>query len=406
MASVVFFMDIEEGHILPSLALAHALRERGHQVTYIGIPDGEALVKNEGIPYQTVFQHLYPVGFREQYKHWKRRGARELLNGSEHLGEILKGAADEMVRHLRPDLLIVSTFLSLEALLLYYRLKIQTAIFTPFLRFPGSDLVQDCKQKIMSLPGALLDDLIVAVKEGGWNCRSLAELVAPLVSFPELVPCHRELLSGFHMPGPRCRYLGHSVRLREEKEGNPEEWTTSGKNILYASLGSQTISYHEKAHLFFDRMIDMMGQEVMREYQLVMSVGLGFDPRRWANLPDNVLIKQWVPQLTILQKASLAIVHGGFGTIRECIYFGVPMLVFPVAHDQHYNASLVSQKRLGRQLDVIGISAGQLAHTVQQIIDDPEMAKNIRHLKRLFQEEPPNEPGTEIVEEFLRRHIT
>lgn len=46
------------------------------------------------------------------------------------------------------------------------------------------------------------------------------------------------------------------------------------------------------------------------------------------DLPANVHAFSYVPQLKVLASADLSINHGGIHTIHECIYFGVPMLVY------------------------------------------------------------------------------
>src|SRR5262249_39837236 len=61
----------------------------------------------------------------------------------------------------------------------------------------------------------------------------------------------------------------------------------------------------------------------------------------------NVRIVPFAPQLTILKKAAVAIIHGGAGAVRECIRFQVPMLVFPATWDQPGNAARVAHHELG-----------------------------------------------------------
>lgn len=66
-------------------------------------------------------------------------------------------------------------------------------------------------------------------------------------------------------------------------------------------------------------------------------------------IPANVHFFSRVPQLRVLAEADLFITHGGFGSIKESIHYGVPMLVYPLdaKYDQNGNALKVEHHRLG-----------------------------------------------------------
>jgi UDP:flavonoid glycosyltransferase YjiC (YdhE family) len=61
-------MDIEEGHLLPSFALAHSLKRNSHQVIYISVPDNEDFIREQGFEFYPVLSTIYPKGFNERSK--------------------------------------------------------------------------------------------------------------------------------------------------------------------------------------------------------------------------------------------------------------------------------------------------------------------------------------------------
>jgi UDP:flavonoid glycosyltransferase YjiC (YdhE family) len=65
----------------------------------------------------------------------------------------------------------------------------------------------------------------------------------------------------------------------------------------------------------------------------------------------NVLFLKKVPQLKVLEKADLFITHGGFGGIKEAIFYKVPMLVYPLDmhYDQNGNAFKIEHFGLGKR---------------------------------------------------------
>ena len=68
------------------------------------------------------------------------------------------------------------------------------------------------------------------------------------------------------------------------------------------------------------------------EYQLIVSVSNYINVEDF-HVPENTIIVNKAPQLALLEKASLAIIQAGAHTIKECIFFGVPMIVSPVIAD-------------------------------------------------------------------------
>jgi UDP:flavonoid glycosyltransferase YjiC (YdhE family) len=56
-----------------------------------------------------------------------------------------------------------------------------------------------------------------------------------------------------------------------------------------------------------------------------------------------------VPQLRVLAEADVFITHAGFGSIKEAIYYGVPMLAYPLDphYDQNGNALKLEYHGLG-----------------------------------------------------------
>ena len=65
---------------------------------------------------------------------------------------------------------------------------------------------------------------------------------------------------------------------------------------------------------------------------------------------DNVLISDWLPQVTILRHPSIhsAVLHGGLGGIQEALSSGVPIVAVPFLFDQLENGVRVKVLQLWR----------------------------------------------------------
>jgi UDP:flavonoid glycosyltransferase YjiC (YdhE family) len=88
-------------------------------------------------------------------------------------------------------------------------------------------------------------------------------------------------------------------------------------------------------------------------------------------LPGNILAAIWFPQLQALQRADLIICHGGFGTLREALFYGLPLIIFPLGVDQPGNAARVVYYKLGLAGDIRNVSPQQISAMIETVIGDP-----------------------------------
>lgn len=143
------------------------------------------------------------------------------------------------------------------------------------------------------------------------------------------------------------------------------------QDICYFSLGSLA-SGNVK---LMRRIIDMLQHDKKRLY--IVSKGVNGDQYK---LADNMIGENYLPQTFVLQRVTLAIVHGGNNSITECIYFGLPMIVLPVFADQLDNAQRVADLGLGARLDVRRCNAEQLIGTVNSVLGDKRIAERCRDI--------------------------
>ena len=83
------------------------------------------------------------------------------------------------------------------------------------------------------------------------------------------------------------------------------------------------------------------------DWQLVVAPASVLPTRQLDSLPDNVHLFSWIPQLEVLQAADCAVINAGT-SIAECVYRGVPMVVYSLHfNDQNGNAARVAFHGLG-----------------------------------------------------------
>ena len=84
------------------------------------------------------------------------------------------------------------------------------------------------------------------------------------------------------------------------------------------------------------------------DWQFLVAMGPGWSNRPQNELPGNLVVVTWVPQITVLQAADLMIFHGGTASLCEAVSSGTPMLVYPQSNDQKGSAARVVYHGLGR----------------------------------------------------------
>jgi zeaxanthin glucosyltransferase len=210
------------------------------------------------------------------------------------------------------------------------------------------------------------------------------------LKLPHLILCPQDL----ELPNlvrEDCHYAEASINLQRE-EGIHFDWSKLdlNKKIIYCSLGTTSGTYEvigiRQILSFFKVLIDSVSlASYQDQYQLVLIVSEFIQEELFISMPKNVIIFNKVPQLSILNKSHLAIIAGGIHTVKECIFFGVPMIVFPVWADQFDNADRVNHHQLGLVSDIYKVSVNEMTSLIDKA-SSLSIKKNLEQWKYRFRE--------------------
>lgn len=156
---------------------------------------------------------------------------------------------------------------------------------------------------------------------------------------------------------------------------------TEGNKLIYVSLGTTTSCNVP----IMKRLISVLAKSCHRYI-----VALGPRYKQLLPLPDNMWGEKYVDQPKILPLIDLIITHGGNNTITESFYYGVPgLLVCPMFHDQLDNAARIEEKGFGIRINLFTCNELQLLGAIHRILYDKEIklkcqlaSKEIRENKR------------------------
>ncbi|XP_026735868.1 UDP-glucuronosyltransferase 1-6-like [Trichoplusia ni] len=108
------------------------------------------------------------------------------------------------------------------------------------------------------------------------------------------------------------------------------------------------------------------------------------------NLPANVHIMKWAPQMSILSHPNciLFISHGGLLSLIEAIHTTIPVIGIPVYGDQFVNIKRAVTEGYALEVDLSHSLAEDLKVAIQKMLHDIRYMKRIKEISLIFHDRP------------------
>lgn len=189
----------------------------------------------------------------------------------------------------------------------------------------------------------------------------------------------------------------------------------NGLKLIYMSLGTV---FHSNTFIF-DHFIEAIrnydkkpGQKFKSsQFRAILSVGdksmESFEKRistNQLNLPENILIREKVPQLEILKRAHLFITHSGMNSISETIKYAVPIISIPLEGDQQINGiRSCDELQLGIRLEALKTTSDMFCDTIERVLADEKYAKNIKRMSDISAKYNGRVEATKLIMNYLNQ---
>lgn len=102
----------------------------------------------------------------------------------------------------------------------------------------------------------------------------------------------------------------------------------------------------------------------------VVATTNGMRPGRPIEVPNNAVLVDWLSYSQVLDQASLAICHGGHGTVARCLSAGVPVVIAPAGGDMVETAARVQWAGVGRAIPRRLLGATALRWATMSLLAD------------------------------------
>lgn len=129
---------------------------------------------------------------------------------------------------------------------------------------------------------------------------------------------------------PTAHFLRHTSVSRPGEE-RPTWAADLPAPIVLVSLGTVV---HRVPGLY-EAIVEGLRDEPI---SLVVALGPDQDPDRLGRQPANVRVEAELPLTLLLPDCAVLVTHAGINTVKEAMSAGAPMVVVPIAGDQHYCA--------------------------------------------------------------------
>ena len=163
---------------------------------------------------------------------------------------------------------------------------------------------------------------------------------------------------------PRHAFIGSAVRS-ETADHDTMEWLErpDRRPLVVVSLGT-----------FLSARIDVLARiaAALRKVDVRVAMAIGDnDPAALGEVPSDWLVRPSLAQVTLLERASVLVTHGGNNSVTEALTHGVPMLVMPFSTDQFDGAAAVERHLAGVALDPNAASRPLIAGAVRGLLRNP-----------------------------------
>jgi zeaxanthin glucosyltransferase len=202
----------------------------------------------------------------------------------------------------------------------------------------------------------------------------------------ELVPAERLALL------PTNLFIGASLR-EESPEARVDDWlASSDEPFVYVSFGS-----------FLSVRDDVLARVVgaLKQANIRAAIATGSaDVTALGSLPNNWLVAEFLPQITLLKSAALAVTHGGNNSVTEALTWGVPLVVLPFSTDQFAGAEALERVGFGTTLAPNDATVAELKDAIEHMLNmAPENREALHDLGRHLRQ---REGHQDLIRRFLQ----
>ncbi|OPX45207.1 4'-demethylrebeccamycin synthase [Ruminiclostridium hungatei] len=186
----------------------------------------------------------------------------------------------------------------------------------------------------------------------------------------------KEMQPMSHCIGDKFALVGMDYNTGTDLQNKREENRTP---LIFISRGT---IHGSEAMEVFNKCISVLGG---MDCRVIISTGGCTAGTQFKDLPSNIKVFDFVNQKQLLKEADIFITHGGLTGVREAIFNGVPMLLYPETTDQYIASRQIAQAGAGIWLKSKPFCCAELENAIEKILKTQEYRENVKLLKAGFE---------------------
>jgi MGT family glycosyltransferase len=379
----------DAGHAFPAIALARALRGRGHDVLVETWERWREAVEGQGLAFTAAEEYKTFPPQREEPGGWRSAADAAI-------------ALLPLMEEFRPDV-VVSDILTLAPTLAAERAGVRRATLIPHVypvHEPGLPFFAFGVQPPRTPVGrAIWRGALPVLESGLRRGRDEMNETRAAVGLPPVEEFHGGISRELAMVAtfPQLEYPRrwpasvHVTGPMQFEVPYPDIEVSEGDEPLV--LVAPSTAQDPELRLVRTA-LDALADEPVR----VVATTNRLDPGPVPEAPPNAVVVDWLSYSQVMPQASLVLCHGGHGTVARALAAGVPVLCCPHVGDMAENSARVAWAGAGLMLPWRLLGTGPLRVAVRRILSDRSFAQRTGEFARWSAANDGAERGAHLVE--------
>jgi len=394
MARVLFINAGSEGHVNPTIGVVQELIARGEEVVYFTIEDFRERIEKTGATVRTFDGQKFIKAFISGGRNYLLQRINGLLLTADIvIPSVLEQIEGEFFDYIIHDSMfgcgyLLAQILKLPAINSCTTFAQTEASFNKMFEQLSKNIPTEIYKPISNQ----FQSLTEMVKE-----KYDVEVHSPYEVFCNPAPLTivyttREFQPFGESFDHTYKFVGPSISSRLKKE-NFDLTSIKEKNPIYISLGTVFNQFLD----FYKLCFKAFGNT---DHTVVMSIGEKVQISELGEIPNNFIVKNYIPQTEVLKYTKLFITHGGMNSTHEGLYYGVPLIVIPLSADQPIIAQQVSDIGAGVKLHMQNLTPHNLLETVDYMLNHLSFKENAANIRESFRKSGGYHKAVDEIFEF------
>jgi rhamnosyltransferase subunit B len=382
------------GDVLPFIAIAKELKQRGHDIRFYSNPYFERYAKDVGIAF-------VPIGTADEYLTLLGTvPSKDPIKAFTYVAQAFMQAAPLTYKAMEADIIRGETITMGSSFLFASRLLREkhgvptaTVHLAPSAFRSATNPPRMGSLHMTAATPKIIQRLVWAATDRFFFDPIMTKPFNRIRSDLGLPPVHRMMKEWIHqadqvigmfpewfaMPQPDWPsdvvFAGFPLYDHGEQVGLPEniqKFISSGEAPIAFTAGTATATERE----FFATSVEackLMGRRGILVSQFAEQVP--------AHLPANVLHVPYAPFSRLLPHAAAFVHHGGIGTTSQAFRAGVPQLIRPIAYDQFDNSFRATQIGVAVELSPLDYTIQKVADALTRLVGSEPLRENCDKVK-------------------------